>query len=271
MPARIRGSSMSGPVYATKGRTMSTAVGSRQRTAASGEAHGGEQLADVFVIFGITGDLAKVMTFHSLYRLEQRGLLELPDHRRRGQRLVGRRSAQPRARGDHELRRRDRRDRVRSPRGADVVRERRLRRRRNVRAARARDRRCAVPGVLPRDPAVPVRPRDQGADRGGADQDRARRGREAVRPRPRFGPGARAGDPPVHRRVAAVPDRPLPGEDGCGRDPLPAVRQRDVRADLEPQLRLAACRSRWPRASASRTAVTSTIRSARCATWSSTT
>jgi glucose-6-phosphate 1-dehydrogenase len=34
--------------------------------------------ADVFVIFGITGDLAKVMTFRSLYRLEQRGLLECP-------------------------------------------------------------------------------------------------------------------------------------------------------------------------------------------------
>jgi glucose-6-phosphate 1-dehydrogenase len=33
---------------------------------------------DVFVIFGITGDLAKVMTFHSLYRLEQRGLLDCP-------------------------------------------------------------------------------------------------------------------------------------------------------------------------------------------------
>ena len=34
--------------------------------------------ADVFVVFGITGDLAKVMTFRSLYRLEQRGLLECP-------------------------------------------------------------------------------------------------------------------------------------------------------------------------------------------------
>jgi glucose-6-phosphate 1-dehydrogenase len=30
------------------------------------------------VIFGITGDLAKVMTFRSLYRLEQRGLLDCP-------------------------------------------------------------------------------------------------------------------------------------------------------------------------------------------------
>ena len=29
---------------------------------------------DVLVVFGITGDLAKVMTFRSLYRLEARGL-----------------------------------------------------------------------------------------------------------------------------------------------------------------------------------------------------
>ncbi|MDT7758612.1 MAG: glucose-6-phosphate 1-dehydrogenase [Mycobacterium sp.] len=34
--------------------------------------------ADLFVIFGITGDLAKKMTFGSLYRLEQRGLLDCP-------------------------------------------------------------------------------------------------------------------------------------------------------------------------------------------------
>ena len=34
--------------------------------------------ADVFVVFGITGDLAKVMTFHSLYRLEARGLIDCP-------------------------------------------------------------------------------------------------------------------------------------------------------------------------------------------------
>jgi glucose-6-phosphate 1-dehydrogenase len=34
--------------------------------------------ADVLVVFGITGDLAKVMTFRSLYRLEQRGLLKCP-------------------------------------------------------------------------------------------------------------------------------------------------------------------------------------------------
>src|SRR6516225_7200523 len=41
--------------------------------AASGAPH-----ADVLAVFGITGDLAKVMTFRSLYRLEKRGLLECP-------------------------------------------------------------------------------------------------------------------------------------------------------------------------------------------------
>src|SRR5262245_46742783 len=34
--------------------------------------------ADEFVAFGITGDLAKQMTFRSLYRLDQRGLLHCP-------------------------------------------------------------------------------------------------------------------------------------------------------------------------------------------------
>jgi len=38
----------------------------------------GTKPADVFVVFGITGDLAKVMTFRSLYRLEQRKLLDCP-------------------------------------------------------------------------------------------------------------------------------------------------------------------------------------------------
>ncbi|GFG54911.1 glucose-6-phosphate dehydrogenase [Mycolicibacterium agri] len=34
--------------------------------------------ADVLVIFGITGDLAKKMTFRALYRMERRGLLDCP-------------------------------------------------------------------------------------------------------------------------------------------------------------------------------------------------
>jgi len=42
------------------------------------EAAAEQARADVFVVFGITGDLAKVMTFRSLYRLEARGLLDCP-------------------------------------------------------------------------------------------------------------------------------------------------------------------------------------------------
>jgi len=34
---------------------------------------GASAAANVLVVFGITVDLARVMTFHSLYRLEQRG------------------------------------------------------------------------------------------------------------------------------------------------------------------------------------------------------
>jgi len=47
-----------------------------QTSAPSGSAPPAD--ADVFVAFGITGDLAKVMTFRSLYRLEGRGLLHCP-------------------------------------------------------------------------------------------------------------------------------------------------------------------------------------------------
>ena len=46
-----------------------------RRVHAPGQA---EEAADVLVIFGITGDLARVMTYRSLYRLEARGLLDCP-------------------------------------------------------------------------------------------------------------------------------------------------------------------------------------------------
>ncbi|MEV0492586.1 glucose-6-phosphate dehydrogenase [Streptomyces atratus] len=39
---------------------------------------GQQRTADVLVVFGITGDLARKMTFRALYRLERRGLLDCP-------------------------------------------------------------------------------------------------------------------------------------------------------------------------------------------------
>src|SRR3954447_475848 len=58
---------------------MASAVTPQRQPAGppAGHAHD-QQPADVLVIFGITGDLAKVMTLRSLYRLEQRGLLSCP-------------------------------------------------------------------------------------------------------------------------------------------------------------------------------------------------
>lgn len=52
---------------------MSTAVSMRPRAGATGAT-----ATDLLVVFGISGDLAKVMTFRSLYRLERRGLLRCP-------------------------------------------------------------------------------------------------------------------------------------------------------------------------------------------------
>jgi glucose-6-phosphate 1-dehydrogenase len=52
---------------------MATATASAPAHTAPGQGNG-----DVLVVFGITGDLAKVMTFRSLYRLEARGLIDCP-------------------------------------------------------------------------------------------------------------------------------------------------------------------------------------------------
>ncbi|HEY2600371.1 MAG TPA: glucose-6-phosphate dehydrogenase [Thermoleophilaceae bacterium] len=57
---------------------MSIAVKPGTQPTESAGSAGQTAPADVFVAFGITGDLAKVMTFNSLYRLEQRGLLSCP-------------------------------------------------------------------------------------------------------------------------------------------------------------------------------------------------
>src|SRR3954447_11416828 len=58
-------------------RAMTT-VEARPAPAAASAADSGSNAADVFVAFGISGDLAKVMTLRSLYRLERRGLLNCP-------------------------------------------------------------------------------------------------------------------------------------------------------------------------------------------------
>ena len=75
----------------------------------------------------------------------------------------------------------------------------------------------------------------------------------------------------VLRRVAGLPHRPLPGQgDGPERHGVP-VRERDVRADLEPQLHRLRPDHRGGGPRHRRAARATTTRRARCATWSRTT
>ena len=193
--------------------------------------------ADVLVVFGITGDLARVMTFRSLYRLELRGLLDCP--------IVGV------AVDDWSLEQLVQRARDSIAGTGEALDE--------AVFARFADRLAYVQGDFA-DAATyqrvgeaiagckhPVfyleippflfgtvvkglaggRPDGGGPDRGG----------EALRSRCRVraGPGRRA--PPVRRRVAAVPDRPLPREDGLRGDPVPPLRQHGPGTTVEPGLR----------------------------------
>ena len=153
-----------------------------------------------------------------------------------------------------------------------ALRRRRLPRRRDLRAAargagRRASGRCYYLAIPPSMfPAVV-----EGLGRCGCAQGRARRGREAVRPRPRVRAGARPDAAPRLPRDGDLPHRPLPRQ-GAGAEPaLLPLRQRVPRADLEPQLRRERAdhdgrevRRRGPRHA-------STTRSARSATSSRTT
>ena len=210
---------------------------------------------DVFVIFGITGDLAKVMTFRSLYRLEQRKLLDCPivgvavDDWTHDQLVDRARTSIVACRGG------PRRGGLRAPGQAHVVRVGRLRRRRHLRAGRRRRSRASSTVVYYLEiPPSLFGMVIKGLAGAGLTKDAARRRGEAVRARPGVGARARRRAAPVHRRVTAAAHRPLPREDGARGDPLPALRQHAARAGVEPELRRLACRSRWPRTSAWRIA-----------------
>ena len=116
--------------------------------------------ADVFVVFGITGDLAKVMTFHSLYRLEE-APARLPDRGRRRRRLDRRPAGRAGPRVDRRHGRRAD-SAVRSPlRGSALVRAGRSRGRGDLRPRGQGDRGFRPPGLLSRDPALPLRQRSR--------------------------------------------------------------------------------------------------------------
>ena len=251
---------------------MAVAKGQARKTARKRSALAGPRPADVFVIFGITGDLAKVMTFNSLYRLEARGLLDCPivgvafdDWSEKDLREHARKAIQTSS------------GKKPDPKVFNRLAKRlllcagRLLRRRHLRAGREGDQGRQDPGLLSGDPAVPVRDDDRRALQGGADGERAGGGGEAVRPRPPVGARSRRRDPPVHPRGPALPDRPLPRPDGSGGDPLLSASRTRCSSPSGTATASTACRSRWPRTSASRIAAASTTRSAPSGTsWSTT-
>ena len=212
----------------------------------------------ILVLFGATGDLAHRKVFPALVP----AVADEPAARTTASLLaVGRRAVRRRRRSAPRSRDVARAVSAASCRRrgrpgatflrADPLPPRRLRRRRGVRrAGRAPRRRCDAehgtarqPAVLPRDPAVGVR-RDRRPARSRRARSRAPRRRlaadrhrEAVRARPRLGQAAQPRGRQGLPRVAGLPHRPLPGQ---GDRPQPAglpVRQRHLRAALEPALR----------------------------------
>ena len=238
--------------------------------ARSSRAASGQQTGDVLVVFGITGDLARVMTFRSLYRLEQRGLLDCP--------IVG---VAVDEWSLEQLVERARASIVGTGEQLDAeVFDRLAARLSYVQGDFADDATYKKVGAAIKGASCPVFYLEippflfATVVKGLADAGLTKSGRVVVE-KPFghdlcVGARARRRAARVPGRVAALPDRPLPREDGPRRDPLPAIREHDARADLEPQLTSSVSRSRWPRTSASKTAAISTIRSVRCATSSST-
>ena len=222
------------------------------------------------VVFGITGDLARQMTFLSLYRLEARGLLDCPivgvafdDLRSRAARRAhASRSAPTRRSIPLTFERFAARLSYVQGDFADAKTFGRLATR--LRASRAPVFYLEVPPSLFATVARGL----HGAKLLGG---RARRDREAVRPRSRLGAGPRRRSAAVPRREPDLPRRPLPRQARAAGASSTCASPTRCSSRSGTATTSRTCRSRWPRASASRLAGTSTTRSARCATSSSTT
>ena len=211
--------------------------------------------ADALVLFGITGDLAKKKLFPALYGMFRRQRLTCPGHRR-GARAPGRTTTcagTPTTPSPHAARLR--RGGVRRVCAGllDYVAGdyRRAGDLRDLAAALQRARRPLPVRYL----AIPPSLFDDGR-RGPGRRRPAPRRRVVVEkpfgPRPGVGPGAERRPAPALRRVGDLPHRPLPRQ-GARPEPVGVpLRQLAPRADLEPPLRRAACRSPWRRRSASR-------------------
>ena len=113
----------------------------------------------------------------------------------------------------------------------------RLQRSADLRASEAGAWRRKTAAALSRDSAEPVRRRRLRARQERSQRRRAPRGREAVRPRSRIGAGAQPDAARAFPRGGDLSHRSLSRQGAGSEHPLHAVRQRDVRAALEPPVR----------------------------------
>ena len=197
-----------------------------------------DKAADVLAIFGISGDLAKKMTFRALYRMQCAGMLKCPvvgvaldDWDDEALRKHAREAVEATvAECDMEALEAmlARLSYVQGDYGDDATFER----------VKDGARRRQAAGLLPRDPALPLLHRGQGARQGRARRPRPRGDREALRPRPRIGPRAERGTPRGARRGTDPADRPLPRQGAGDGHQLHALRQLDPGAGLEPRAHL---------------------------------
>ena len=229
--------------------------------------------SDALVFFGATGDLAYKKIFPALQAMVERGHARLSGHRRRQGGLDARAAA--------------RRGRARAWRstaaGVDepafakllstaALHRRRLRRPGDLRGSCKRARRRAGGPRTTWPSRRAVRDGGRGAGHVGLRTRRARRGGEAVRPRPRrrreeLNRDRCTRSSPSSRSSASTTTSARRRCRTCcsSASPTPSSSRSGTATTSR------ACRSRWPRASASRAAAGSTTRPARSATWCRTT
>ena len=227
--------------------------------------------ADVLVVFGITGDLAKQMTLHSLYRLEARGLLTCPivgvavddwtvdDLRERAREAIVASGEQLDPKVFERFAARlsylagDFADAATFARLADTLKE------------------AHRPVFYLEIPPFLFSTVVKGLAEAGLTARRARRRREALRPRPRVGARARGQRcTSTSTSASSTGSTTTSGSSASRRSCSCASRTRSS-SPSGTATTSRASRSRWPSTSASTTAGTSTTPSARCATSSSTT
>ena len=222
--------------------------------------------SDALVFFGATGDLAYKKIFPSLQAMMKRGHLERAGHRRRQAGLEPRPAARARARQPREARRRSTKPRSRSccrscaTSTATTPIPRRSRScasssaTRSTRRTTSRSRPCcsARSSSSSTRPAARRARGSSSRSRSAATSRRARKLNAILLSRV--------------RRGAHLPHRPLPRQAAGAQHAVLPLRQRVSSSRSGTATSSRACRSRWPRTSASRAAARSTTRPARSAT-----